>query len=60
MTALLLSGCGTAHSNGGFSLIEYSDEKQGKAADEMDGGMCPVLNEFMNDYSVLRDQVRVK
>lgn len=58
---LLLTGCETVNSSaGGFSVIEYDKETQGKAADEMESGACPVLNQFMNDYSVLRQQARVK
>lgn len=61
MTTLLLSGCGQVHSKAGnFSVIEYSDKTQEKAAEEMESGKCPTLNTFINDYSVLRDQARGK
>jgi len=45
---------------GGLSVISYSQDKQNKAANEMQGNSCPMLNEFMVDYKVLRDQARVK
>ena len=60
MTGLLLTGCAKTNSNLGLTVIEYSAETQGKAADEMEAGQCPTLNGFINDYSVLRDQARVK
>lgn len=57
----LLSGCKTVHySSAGLSVVEYSRSAQVAAAQEMQGGSCPVLNSFMNDYSVLRDQARIK
>lgn len=61
MITPILSGCAQVHSNyEGLSVIEYSKDKQNKAADEIESGYCPVLNEFISDYSVLRDQARVK
>jgi len=58
---LLLSGCAkTVSSFEGFSVIEYDAETQDKAADEIEGLGCPTLNMFINDYSVLRDQARIK
>ena len=61
MTPLLLSGCKTVHSSSaGLTVINYPLSVQQDAAKEMEIGACPVLNSFMNDYSVLRDQARVK
>lgn len=60
MMLLLLTGCETAHSSAGLTVIEYSKEVQIKAADEMASGVAPTLNLMMNDYSVLRDQARVQ
>lgn len=62
MTPLLLSGCLTVNSDvvQGLTVIKYSREVQAQAAQEMQSNSCPVLNNFMNDYSVLRDQVRIR
>jgi len=61
MTGLLLSGCAPElSSSAGLSVIEYTRDFQSKAADEIEGGMCPALNVIINDCSVLRDQARVK
>lgn len=62
MLPLLLSGCVTARSSGGgFSVVEYTKEQQEQAADEIESNKCPVMGgTFMPDYSVLRDQARVK
>ncbi len=61
MPLALLSGCATAPSNGGLTVIEYSPQVQSAAADEIEGGACPVIGDvLMPDYSVLRDQARVK
>ena len=61
MLVLLLSGCGPVLSNGGFTVVEYSKEQQKQAADEIESNSCPVIGGvFMPDYSVLRDQARVK
>ena len=60
LSVLLLSGCGTARSSGGFAVIKYDQETLNKAADEMESGLAPTLNMMMNDYSVLRDQARIK
>lgn len=60
MTALLLTACATEVSEcSGLTVIKYSEPAQIMAADEMEGGQCPMLNKFINDYSVLRDQARV-
>ena len=57
----LLTGCETARSSGGgFTVVEYTEEQQNKAADEIESNSCPMLGSiFMPDYSVLRDQARV-
>lgn len=39
-------------------VIEYSQETQIKAADELLSCPVPTLMEFMKDYSVMRDQAR--
>lgn len=57
----LLSGCTKAPSNDGLTVIEYSKPLQKKAAKEIEGGQCPTIGDiFIPDYSVLRDQARVK
>lgn len=62
LAILLLGGCGVARSSGGgFTVVEYTVEQQNRAADEIEGGTCPMVgNIFMPDYSVLRDQARVE
>ena len=61
IAVVLLSGCATALSEGGLTVIEYSEETQSKAADEIEANTCPVIGGvFMPDYSVLRDQARIK
>lgn len=62
LTALVLSSaCAKAPSDAGLSVIQYSRVLQSKAADEIEGGQCPVMGDvFMPDYGVLRDQARVK
>ena len=59
-TLLLLTACETATSSGGLTVIEYTKEVQNKAAQEMLLGLSPTLNMMMNDYSVLRDQARIR
>jgi len=59
MSLVLLTSCAAGNSDSGLSVPVYPKEKQKKAADEMQGNYCPVLNEFMIDYSVLRKQTRV-
>jgi len=47
-------------SHGLVTVVEYTKEQQGKAADEIESGSCPIMGGvFMPDYSVLRDQARV-
>lgn len=42
-------------------MVAYSREIQSKAADEIQGGHCPIIGGvMMPDYSVLRDQAKVK
>jgi uncharacterized protein YceK len=62
ISLVLLSGCGTeVSSSSGLTVIEYSKPLQTKAANEIEGGQCRTLGEvFMPDYSVLRDQARVR
>jgi hypothetical protein len=48
-------------SGGGFLVVEYTQEQQDIAADEIESRSCPMIGEvFMPDYSVLRDQARVE
>lgn len=60
MMALPLGGCGTPafDSLAIPDVIPYTAEQQVMAADEMESQACPVLNEFINDYGVMRDQAR--
>ena len=59
---LLLTGCVTARSSGGgFTVVKYTKDQQGKVANEIESGTCPVMGDvFMPDYSVLRDQASVE
>lgn len=59
IVVLLLSGCGTGRSSVAPDVKGYTKAQQNKAADEILGGKCPMLNEFMVDYGVMRDQSRV-
>ena len=61
---VLLTGCKTAISEKAVKLtvpdvVQYPKEVQIKAAEELRGGLCPTLNEFIVDYGVMRDQARV-
>lgn len=61
---LLLSSCGLINSDNNLSLIspdvkKYPQTTLNRAADEIDGGKCPVLSEIMMpDYYVCRQQSR--
>jgi hypothetical protein len=55
----LLTACSTVHSDALPDVIEYSKEMQIKAARELQTQDVPTLTEFMKDYKVMRDQVRV-
>ena len=61
LSAALLSGCSTIRSNEltAPDIINYPEETRAKAAEEMTGGSCPVLNEMIVDYGVMRDQSRI-
>jgi hypothetical protein len=55
----LLAGCATAPSDPlRHRLVPYSAEVQEQAAAEMEGGACPVLARFAEDYGELRAAVR--
>jgi uncharacterized protein YceK len=64
LAMLLLSGCATVCSDYNIRTIaptvkKYPQETLNKAADEIDGGKCPILgNVMMPDYKVCRDQSR--
>jgi len=61
MPLVLLSACGTEVFRIAPDVISYDKETLNKAADEMEGGSCPVLsNVMMPDYQVMRDQSRIK
>lgn len=54
-----LVGCAAEPSRALPDLVIYSQSIMDKAADEIDGGTCPVLIDvMMPDYLVMRDQVR--
>ena len=59
MLVLSLSGCATVHSSVAPDVKGYTRAQQNKAADEILSGQCPMLNNFMVDYGVMRDQSRV-
>jgi hypothetical protein len=59
MALVLLSGCAQEVSRAKPDIVNYTQKVMDKAADEIDGGSCPVLGDtFMPDYQVMRDQVR--
>lgn len=62
MLPLLLVGCGGGHSNARLimpDVVSYPQSVMTRAADEIDGGSCPVLSDvMMPDYGVMRDQAR--
>lgn len=57
----LLTGCETIRSDEltAPDVINYPEESRMQAADEMEGGSCPMLNEWIVDYGVMRDQARL-
>lgn len=61
LSSVLLTGCAQARSDKitAPGVINYPQETLDKAAEEMDSGSCPVLNELTVDYGVIRDQSRV-
>lgn len=56
----LLSGCSKEHINVAPPVVPYSEEFQNKVAQEIIKGSCPASTEMLKDYSVMRDQARVK
>lgn len=62
---LILSGC--VNTNTDYKackvtapvIVQYSNASQDKAADEIQGGSCPMLANFASDYEVMRDQSRL-
>lgn len=61
MCLMSLSACSSAGSEKltAPDVVQYSAAKQDAAAKEILGGACPVLNEFAQDYCVMRDQSRI-
>ena len=61
LSVALLTGCETIRSDAltAPDVINYPQETFDKAAIEMEGGSCPVLNEMIVDYGVMRDQSRL-
>lgn len=61
LSVALLTGCETIRSDAltAPDVINYPQEMLNKAATEMEGGSCPVLNEMIVDYGVMRDQSRL-
>lgn len=59
-TLLFLPGCWeTTSGNSGFSVPKYTKPQRQAVHDELRDGCCPMTVEFMKDYKVLRDQVRI-
>ena len=57
----LLSGCSRVHSEYiSPDVIEYSKEKQKALARELNENSCPISEEFLLDYLLMRDQARIK
>lgn len=58
-----LGGCGGVHSDPGLTMpgvVVYPQNVMDAAADEIEGGSCPVLSGvMMPDYGVMRDLSRV-
>lgn len=61
LSVALLTGCETIRSDAltAPDVINYPQETLDKASTEMEGGSCPVLNEMIVDYGVMRDQSRL-
>lgn len=65
MATLWLSGCAETCSDYHLASIaptvkKYPQETLNRAADEIDGGMCPILgNIMMPDYEICRYQSKV-
>lgn len=55
-----LSGCGRAGFEGPIcpSLTAYDQATQNTAADEVESGKAPTLNQMHKDYLHLRDQIK--
>ena len=54
-------GCsGTPSGSAGFAIPEYSKKQRKQVHDEIIGCNAQMTIEFLKDYKVLRDQVRVK
>lgn len=64
MLSVSLTGCSQGVSDKADKLaspdiINYTPTQEKLAATEMLGGSCPMLNEFIIDYGVMRDQTRI-
>lgn len=59
MMLLCLTACAAGHSSALPDVVEYSRNTQSAALKELQTQNVPVLKEFMKDYKVMRDQVRV-
>lgn len=65
ITALILTsfltGCGTTPTGSGFTVPVYSEKQRHEVYGELKTCPdCDMTIEFLKDYKVLRDQVRVK
>lgn len=64
VSAFILSGCTKGASNENTerlilpTLFQYSDEEQQKLADELKSSFCPVSDKFIEDYGIVREQIR--
>jgi hypothetical protein len=54
-----MTACSAGHSSAQPDVVVYSKETQKKALNELKNNNVPTLKEFMKDYKVMRDQVRV-
>lgn len=64
MLLLCLPACAAVDSKATRTLtapdvVAYTRAQQAQAADELERCGCPVLEEMMRDYCVMRDQSRV-
>ena len=64
VSAFILTACGTGASNEKTetlilpTLFEYSATDQQALLEELEGGFCPVSDKFIEDYGIVRKQIR--
>ena len=64
VSALILAGCAKGASNEKTetlilpTLFEYSATDQQALLEELESGSCPVSDKFIEDYGIVRKQIR--